>query len=229
MSDSFKIVLADEHVLFLDGLTALLSQLGYRVVATATTRRTLLEHLRLFEPDICVTGTRFPDGEGADVIDPIAQAHPSVKIVVLTADGDPDTMRMALEAGASGYLHKSRSVSILIDLFHRVMTGEIVVEGSFLRPAKYGRRRTDKETPPQLHRLATYLTPRELECLALLADGMDTATIARRLGVSRPTVRSHVQAVLTKLGVHSRLEAASLAIRFGLVGNAPDDRAVQGY
>ncbi|MDT4938851.1 MAG: hypothetical protein QOG80_2522 [Pseudonocardiales bacterium] len=220
MSNIPRIVLADKHAVFLDGLTAALSQLKYEIVATATTRHGLLASVHQFAPDICVAGNHFPDGDGIEVISQIADALPSTKIVVLTADGDADTMRRALDAGAAGYVHKSRSIGMLVDVLRRVSDGEIVVDGSFLRPSQ----RTDSNAPPQLLRLATYLTPRELECLALLAEGLDTAAMARRLGVSRTTVRSHVQAVLTKLGVHSRLEAASLAIRFGLVGMRAHDR-----
>jgi two-component system, NarL family, nitrate/nitrite response regulator NarL len=211
-----KIILADKHVVFLDGLTAALSQVGFEIVATATTRHALLEHVRVFQPEICVTGNRFPDGIAIDAIGQISDVSPGTKVVMLTADDNSDTMRHALEAGTAGYVHKSRGVVLVADVLHRVRCGEIVVEGSFLRP-----QHTDANAPAQLRRLAAYLTHRELECLALLAEGLDTAAMARRLGVSRTTVRSHVQAVLTKLGVHSRLEAASLAIRFGLVGARP--------
>jgi two-component system nitrate/nitrite response regulator NarL len=219
VEQTLRIVLADKHVVFLDGLTAVLSQLGYEIVATATTRHGLLEDVRLFRPDICVTGNHFPDGDGIEVIGEIFDARPDTKILVLSADGSPDTMQAALEAGVTGYVHKSRGLALLVDALRRMQAGEIVVEACFLRPPP----RADNDAPAQLLRLAAYLTQRELECLALLADGLDTAAMARRLGVSRTTVRSHVQAVLTKLGVHSRLEAASLAMRFGLVNARPDD------
>jgi len=97
-----------------------------------------------------------------------------------------------------------------------------------VRSSSRGRFRPPRLAGPlgsqELRLLATYLTPRELECLALLASGFGTTLIARRLGVSTMTIRSHVQAVLTKLGVHSRLEAASLAIRYGLVDASPRPR-----
>jgi two-component system, NarL family, nitrate/nitrite response regulator NarL len=210
----FKLAVADRDVALLDGLTAVLRDMGYEIVATAPTRHDLLAQVVLYEPDICVTGNHFPDGDGVDVIGQICGA--GTKVVVFTADGNPDTMRKALDSGASGYVHKACGVEVLVDLLGRVANGDVVVAGTFMPQS------TDPGTSADLPRLATYLTPREFECLTLLAEGLDTAAMAERLGVSRTTVRSHVQAVLTKLGVHSRLEAASLATRFGLVGARPE-------
>jgi two-component system nitrate/nitrite response regulator NarL len=209
-------------MVFLDSLTAVLSQLGYKIVAMATTRHGLLEDVSLYQPDICVTGNHFPDGDIVDLIGQLSCAHPDTKIVVLTADGDPNAMRKALDAGASGYVHKSCCIASLSGMLHRVIDGGTVIDGSFLRASQ----QADTSAEPDLRRLATFLTPRELECLALLTEGLNTAAIALRLRISRTTVRSHVQSVLTKLGVHSRLEAASLAIRFGLV-SAPHDTPKQ--
>ncbi len=216
MDPACKLVLADKDVVLLEGLTAVLSQLGYGIVATAPTRSRLLEEVRSSQADICVTGNHFPDDDGVEVIGRITGT--GTKVVVLTSDRNPETMHTALAAGASGYVHKSCSTDELVDVLRRVAGGEVVVAGSFPRPSDP----TDANIAAELLRLATYLTPREFECLTLLADGLDTAAMARRLGISRTTVRSHVQAVLTKLGVHSRLEAASLATRFGLVDLPPD-------
>lgn len=216
MDLSFKLVLADKDVILLEGLTAVLSQMGYGIVATAPTRHDLLAEVRSSHSDICVTGNHFPDGDGVEVIGQLAGT--GTKVVVLTSDGNPDTMRKALGAGASGYVHKSCSIGVLGDVLSRVAGGEVVVAGSFPRP----HHRTDTKTSADTQRLATHLTPRELECLTLLVDGLDTAAMAQRLGISGTTVRSHVQAVLTKLGAHSRLEAASLATRFGLVDMPPN-------
>ncbi|MDQ2750993.1 MAG: response regulator transcription factor [Actinomycetota bacterium] len=208
--------------MFLDALTAILTQLGHVVLAAVTTRVALLDSVGAFHPDVCVLEKRLRDGDGVELIADLAAASPTTRYVVLTSDVDPDTLRRALDAGAAGFVHKTRGIVALVDVLNRVTTGEIVIEGTFTRPQA-----ADIQTPPQLLRLATYLTERELECLGLLAAGLDTSSMSRRLGVSTTTVRSHVQAVLTKLGVHSRLEAASLAIRYHLVEApvVPDPRA----
>jgi two-component system, NarL family, nitrate/nitrite response regulator NarL len=215
-SDSLDIVLGDDQVVFLDALTMVLVQLGHHVVAAISTRAALLATVRDFQPDLCVFEPRFPDGDGIDAIGAIGNMSPATKVVVLTAEDTPEPLRRALAAGAVGYLHKSRGVPALLSALQRVSSGEIVVEGNFSSPQTTG-----PAASQHLRLLATYLTPRELECLELLAAGAGTAAIARRLGVSTTTIRSHVQAVLTKLGVHSRMEAASVAIRYGLVHDAP--------
>jgi DNA-binding NarL/FixJ family response regulator len=121
-------------------------------------------------------------------------------------------MRAALDAGASGYVHKSRGPVTLLEAIRRVLDGEVVVEGSFARPAATG-----PNEHAGLVRLVGSLTPRQYECLELLAEGKGTVAIANHLGVSVMTVRSHVQAVLSKLGVRSRLEAASLMTKLHAV------------
>lgn len=211
MGATLEIVLADDQGVVVDALAALLTQGGYRVVGTADNQAELLRQVRELQPDLCVLGNRFPDGAGVDALPALFEASPRTKIVMLTGQRDAETMRRALDAGAAGYVHKSREARVLLDALRRVSDGELVVEGSFSRASGAA------AEEPQLFRLAGYLTQREYECLAMLAEGLATDAMACRLGVSRATVRTHVQAVLTKLGVHSRLEAASVATRYGLV------------
>jgi two-component system nitrate/nitrite response regulator NarL len=212
MSDPMTLVLGDDHTVFLDALASVLSQLGHLVKAAVTTRSSLVYSVRSLRPDVCVTGSQFADGPVIEVLDQLGADCPDTKIMMLTADGNPDTLRRALNAGAVGYVHKTRGVSVLVEALRRVTKGELVIEGSFSGPRPNG-----DEAPMEVRRLAAYLTPREAECLALLVEGLDTTAMAIRFGISPTTVRSHVQALLTKLGVHSRLEAASMAIRHGLV------------
>jgi two-component system nitrate/nitrite response regulator NarL len=212
MRESLDIVLADNHVAFLDALTAVLTPVGHHIVATAETRSELIGSIRALQPNLCITDSHFPDGDGVAAIDEITATSPDTMIVILTDDENPETLRRALAAGAVGYMHKSRGLPVLLKLLGQVSNGEIVIAGSFspLRTA-------EPPAPTQLRLLAAYLTPRELECLALLAAGLDTKVISHRLSVSITTARSHIQSVLTKLGVHSRVEAASLAIRHNLI------------
>ncbi|MCA1185674.1 response regulator transcription factor [Saccharopolyspora sp. 6T] len=132
---------------------------------------------------------------------------------MLTADGDARGVRGALAAGAAGYVNKMCGLSNLLDALTAVAAGETVV-------ALAASRVPGQQQPGgalDARRLASYLTARERECLGMLTEGAQTATMAKSLGVSPATVRTHVQAVLTKLGVHSRLEAASLALRHDLI------------
>jgi two-component system, NarL family, nitrate/nitrite response regulator NarL len=218
IDEALDLVLADDQLVFLDALSALLERLGHHVLAAATTCGGMMDGVRAFQPDVCVFENSLPDGDGVDAIGDMLSVSAATRMIVLTADRDAETMRRALDFGAAAYVHKTRGVSVLLDVLHRVMDGEIVIESSFARAVNDGR-----QVPAQVRALAAYLTPRELECLAMLAAGSDTTTMAGRLGVSSTTVRTHVQAVLTKLGVHSRLEAASMATRYGLVEFVEDE------
>jgi two-component system, NarL family, nitrate/nitrite response regulator NarL len=209
---ALTLVLADDHAIFLDALGVVLSQAGHRIAAAVTSRAALIEQVRAVQPHICVTDTQFSDGYAIDVLDRLLDDSPDTRFIVLTADANPDTLRRALNAGAMAYVHKTRGVAVLIEALRRVAEGELVIEGSFSGPRPHS-----DDAPVEVRKLAAYLTPREVECLTLLAEGLATTAMAARLGISSTTVRSHVQALLVKLGVHSRLEAASLAIRHGLV------------
>jgi DNA-binding NarL/FixJ family response regulator len=147
-----------------------------------------------------------------EVVGDLLDASPDTKILVLSADPGIDGVLRALQAGAAGYLHKTRGIAAVTTAIDRVRHGEVVVDVPRTMPRQRERGRDD------LRRLAAYLTSRERDCLGFLVEGLDTSAMAARFGISQATVRTHVQAVLTKLGVHSRLEAASLAVRYQLLG-----------
>jgi two-component system nitrate/nitrite response regulator NarL len=204
------LVIGDDHSVFLDAMSTVLVQRGYEVTMAHSVADTV-EAVRLKRPDVCLIDRHFAGDNGIEVIAEMIAVSSDTKVLVLSADPDTDGILQALHAGASGYLHKTRGVSALTGAIERVLRGEVVVDVP---------KATKKVQPPQLddgHRLAAYLTPRERECLGLLVEGMDTAGMAAKLGVSPATVRTHVQSLLIKLGVHSRLEAASFAVRYGLL------------
>jgi DNA-binding NarL/FixJ family response regulator len=208
-----RIVLADRQTLFLDVLTWVLRVEGHNVLATATTRQQLVAAVERTGPDTCLIDSEFPDGDVATAVADVRAVRPDVHVVVLTADGAPDTMGRAFAAGATGFVHKTRGLGAVLTALDRIAAGgQVAVDGAPVTAAR-------DASPERQHmwRLAGFLTPRELECLRLLTSGQDTAEMARTLGVSTATVRSHVQSILSKLGAHSRLEAASLALRHGLL------------
>jgi two-component system, NarL family, nitrate/nitrite response regulator NarL len=205
------LVLGDDQKIFVDALRAVLPERGIDVVGTASTLAATAAAVQRHRPDACLLARRFPDGDGIDAVGGLLRLHPAMKVLMLVADGDAHGMRRALDAGAAGYLDKGRGLTVLVDAIHAALGGRVVVEltvGSAARTAEHS----------HAQRLAAHLTARERECLELLVDGAPTTDMANRLGVSTTTVRTHVQAILTKLGVHSRLEAASFALRHGLAG-----------
>jgi len=211
---TMTIVLGDNQTIFLDALSTVLTQRGYAVLALARSLDEFLAELHHRKPDACLVDCDLSGAGGpaaAATIRRAVEASPQTSVVVLGADPDPRAADLAMDAGAAGYLHQSRGVDALESALARAADGERVVDIPDARPASKPHRMTDAD------RLAAALTGREQECLGLLVAGLDTPAMVARMGVSRTTVRTHLQAVLTKLGVHSRLEAASFAVRHNLV------------
>jgi two-component system nitrate/nitrite response regulator NarL len=143
----------------------------------------------------------------------IRAAFPGTKVVVVTALEDPAVVATALAAGACGYVPKTRAVDDLLDVLQRAAAGELVMPEADLAPVlaelQAGR------VPPSGRLGLRRLTPRESEILRALAAGDQIPEIAEHLGITALTVQSHVKNILAKLGVHSRLEAVTLAWRHG--------------
>lgn len=209
------LVLGDDHTLFSDALVTVLTQDGFTVRAVADRCSRVVEVVGYTQPDVVLLDRHFGDGDGIDAIGEILARCPRTKVTMLTADHDPGGLQRAMESGAAGYIQKTCGVRVLTAAIRRIAAGEIVIKVTD-RP---GPRRSGAGADAQ--RLAAHLTARERECLALLVEGLSTTAMTQQLGVSRTTVRTHVQALLTKLGAHSRLEAASLAVRHSLLEPIP--------
>jgi two-component system, NarL family, nitrate/nitrite response regulator NarL len=206
-------VLGDDHMLFLDALSAVLSEHGHVTAAVAGGSGEMVARVLREQPDACLIGRQAgidDDGQVAHIIARLLAASPGTRVVVLSANLTPVAASQVVAAGASGYLHQSLGLSALMSAIGRVLGGEVVIAIPGSGPAQ------NSHEPDHALRLARQLTCRERECLLMLVDGLDTTAITRRLGVSRTTVRTHLQSVLTKLGVHSRLEAVSFAVRHRL-------------
>jgi two-component system, NarL family, nitrate/nitrite response regulator NarL len=208
-----SLVVGDDHKVFLDALSVVLGQQDFTVTVARSARETVDAVSRL-RPDVCLIDRHFAGEDGLSAIEEMTAAAPATKVLVLSADPETGGILRALSAGASGYLHKTRGVTALTAAIRRVQRGEVAVD---VPKAPAPRRPAQQDAA---RRLASFLTGRERECLGLLVEGLDTSGMAARLGVSRATVRTHVQSLLMKLGVHSRLEAASFAVRYRLLDDA---------
>jgi two-component system nitrate/nitrite response regulator NarL len=211
------LVIGDGSRLFAEALAVLLTQQGHRVVALAHTGADTVAVTRARRPELCLVERRFPDTDGLEVVGSIVDTCPEVKVLVLTTDTDRGSIGHALARGALGFVHKSCGAAVLAESLRRVVAGEIVVDA--LSKAPVGR----LATVPDAEWLARFLTSREHECLELMVEGISTTAMARRMGVATTTIRSHVQATLTKLGAHSRLEASAMAVRYGLIDPLPPE------
>jgi DNA-binding NarL/FixJ family response regulator len=180
-------------------------------VAVVSSGRGALEYLEDDRPDVILLDLGLPDRSGLAVGREMLGSWPEAKLVVLTALDDPKAVDEAERAGFRGYLTKDTPVSRFISSIEAIAAGQTVFPH---RLASLGRRTGSNDS---VWLLVSQLTPREREVLGLLVEGADGRTIALRLGISRNTVRTHVQSILTKLQVHSRLEAATLAVRHRVV------------
>jgi DNA-binding NarL/FixJ family response regulator len=158
---------------------------------------------------VCLVDLRLPDRDGADVGAAIKEASPRSRVVALTAMAGRRAMRDTTAAGFDGYLTKDTPVQQLAEAIRQVHDGNALAAGS---PAGVAPR-----TRSAVGLVASQLTDREREVLELLVEGLDGREIGRRLSISLNTVRTHVQSILTKLQVHSRLEAAAFAVRHAIV------------
>ena len=161
-------------------------------------------------PDVLLLDHRLPDGDGVTAIPELRQLRPTLRVVVLTASAADHVLIAAIEAGASGFVSKTRGLEEVTAAVRAAATGEAVISPELLTRLlpRLGRR---SPTPHQ------DLTEREREVLGLVADGMTNAAIAEHLVVSVHTVRNHVANLSSKLGAHSKLEALSIAVREGLL------------
>ena len=161
-------------------------------------------------PDVLLLDHRLPDGDGVTAIPELRQLRPTLRVVVLTASAADHVLIAAIEAGASGFVSKTRGLEEVTAAVRAAATGEAVISPELLTRLlpRLGRR---SPTPHQ------DLTEREREVLGLVADGMTNAAIAEHLVVSVHTVRNHVANLSAKLGAHSKLEALSIAVREGLL------------
>jgi DNA-binding NarL/FixJ family response regulator len=166
--------------------------------------------------DVAVVDLGLPDGSGEALIPVLRAAYPRAAALVLTYFSDRERLARAVEAGASGVLHKSASVEEVIEAVRRLHSGEqlLSLEDVFeaLRLVDQERRK-DREVWLSFEKL----TDRELEVLQALADGLSDREISERFHVGSATVRTHVTSILAKLGAASRLQALVLAVRHGLV------------
>jgi two-component system nitrate/nitrite response regulator NarL len=193
-----QLVLCDDHPIVLSSMAAMFRAHGHDPIATASRPDQLMELVRRHQPHVCVTDLLFPGDDGPDpVFEVIAQVSPFVDVVVLS--GAPGLTSRALAAGATAVGSKSLPAADIVAL----VEGRTAV-GAVSRPV-------DRTRAPY------FLTDREVEVLQSLSDGDSTARMAERLGVRHATARSHVQSVLLKLGVHSRVAAVAVAVESGMV------------
>lgn len=212
-----RLVLCDDNRILCEALTAGLEAYGHQVTRIATTAADGIQAVAAQNPDVCLLDLRFHGSrDGLDAVRTIRAQHPRTKVLVLSAVTDPATVTMALDAGAVGFLRKDQSVRQISDALNVVAENGLVIDASPRRgrgPSAAGRHQKTGGKP------LGELSPRETEVLHRIVAGQDTAQMVREMGVTTSTLQSYVKSVLAKLGAHSRLEAAALASKRGLLAS----------
>jgi two-component system nitrate/nitrite response regulator NarL len=224
-----RLLICDHHVVFAESLAHLLTARGHRVVAITHDPDQLVEMLQREFVDVCLIDVMFGAENAVDRLPGLRAASPDTHLVLLTGGGDAALVAAARAFGVRGVADKRQPATNILRLLDRVLGGESVIGAERAQPIPIDNARRYAN---DAQRLASFLTPREREVLCGLVRGDDTTKLARSMGVAAATARCHIQNVLTKLGAHSRLEAATSAVRYGMVSPETGDwlhRGGQGH
>jgi two-component system, NarL family, response regulator DevR len=201
---TIRVFILDDHELVRRGLADLLSSVGdITIVGEAATAAEALRRIPAARPTVALLDARLPDGSGIDVCRDIRSSCPDVSCVILTSFDDEDALFAAVMAGASGYLLKQIRGSNLIEGIRHVASGR-----SLLDPAMTHKLLERLRRPPERDPLESSLTDRERQILGLIADGYTNRQIGEQLFLAEKTVKNYVSALLAKLGMQRRTQAA---------------------
>lgn len=199
-----RVFLVDDHEIVRRGIAQLVdAEPDLTVVGEAGSVHEAVRRIDATVPDVAVLDVRLPDGNGIDLCRDVRSAHPEISCLILTAYDDDDALRSAVLAGASGYVLKDIRSRALIDAIRRVASGRTIQPAAVLQQAATA-------LQPQEHDQAVdpVLSLREGQVLALIAEGLTNREIGQRLGLAEKTVKNYVSALLAKLGMERRTQAA---------------------
>jgi two-component system nitrate/nitrite response regulator NarL len=235
---ALRVVIADDHQLFREGLKGMLQDAGMEVVGEAADGADAVALVAELRPEVAVLDLNMPGTSGLQALRRIARSNPDIQTVVLTVSTEDDDVVEALVAGACGYLLKDTHVDRLADGIRQAAAGHMVISGDVAGALVARVRAEAGAQPPPADAGAGLgggsasgvaaaveetveerpaLSPREREVLRLIVEGADNVAIGRALSISPHTVKQYVTNIFEKLGVHSRVQAAVHAVRAELV------------
>jgi len=208
-----RVLLIDDHALVRKGLEELLTSRGVEVIGSAGSGEEGIEFAKAHQPDIILLDIRMPGLSGLETLCKLRAENIDIAVLMLTMSRDEADLAQALREGAQGYLLKDMEPDELLPALNDALSGNNVVAKELIGSLTniIQGKPLEQETIQSATPLSE-LTPREQEILSHIAEGQSNKVIARHLGISDGTVKLHVKAILRKLGVHSRVEAAVIAV-----------------
>jgi two-component system nitrate/nitrite response regulator NarL len=200
-----RIVVCDDHRLLLEALSTALALQGFTVEAATTDPADAVAAVKLYDPDLLLIDLGFPDGNGLEAARELARSHPRTRVVIITGSDDPAPLLKAMQIGVAGYVRKDLRLDGIVAALRQAAEGVLPIDRALVRRLSSVAEPLTRPSPA-----FDLLTGQERVVLGCLVDGLRTSEIVSRLGISNSTVRSHIQAILYKLGVHSRLQAVAL-------------------
>lgn len=205
-----RVLLADSQPLFNEALEALFSRDdAHQVIGRCSSAEDAFTHVSSLRPDLVLVDAALGLEGSPNLVTRMLEACPEARVIVLGDDHDADLLLSAIRAGAAGVVGKTYGASTVLRVAGAVLDGEGAVPRSML--LEVARRMVSRDRAPDSP--LSRLSPRERQVLALLSRGWDNARIGRDLYISQHTVRTHIQNILEKLGMHSKLEAATFAMQ----------------
>jgi DNA-binding NarL/FixJ family response regulator len=208
-----RVLIADDHALFRDGITSLLEAAGFEVIGQVGDGQAAIDSVTSLQPDLALIDISMPICNGLEALEQIKSKSPETRIVILTVSDEDADLFTAIEAGADGYLLKSLGSDEFISSLRALEKGELSITRKTATRLIEGLVRN----PENGNNKDKLITERELELLCLVAGGLTNKAIAQELSISENTVKYHLKKILQKLGAQNRTEAVSSAISLGLI------------
>lgn len=205
-----RVILTDDHKVVRDGLRWMLSgEEDVEIVGEAESGEMLIDLLASTQADVVLLDVRMPGMGGLDALAVITAQNPDVSVIVLSMHDEPAYVRRAIESGAAGYLLKNANRAEILEALRSVHAGRAYVQAQLTG--------TLLNTISGRERVASTLSPRELEVLSLVSRGFENKQIATELGISEATVKTHLKGVFVRLEASSRAEAVAIGLRLGII------------